>query len=328
MTDGFDDENTRNDEPNARPGTRPAASEPPGGEPLTSNVTDTALVFEGGGMRAALTSAVAVTLLKAGIHFDWVGGVSAGASNTANYLIRDARRARRCFVDFAADPQLGDWRTFIRGQGLFNAQYIYQGTGLPDQALPFDWETFVRNPARMRIAAFDAETGETAVWSQADTPTMSDLMIRVQASSTMPVIMPPVRIGENVYVDGALGTDGGIPVSMARADGYEKFFFVLTRPRDYVKKPVRFDRVFRPYFRKYPAMADALFSRWERYNRTHEEVLELEKADKAYVFAPEVMPVENSERDVAKLAAAHRLGLSQARRELPAMLEFLGMERG
>ena len=33
-------------------------------EPMTSNVTDTALLFEGGGMRAALTSAVVAELLR------------------------------------------------------------------------------------------------------------------------------------------------------------------------------------------------------------------------------------------------------------------------
>lgn len=36
------------------------------------------------------------------------------------------------------------------------------------------------------------------------------------------------------------------------------------------------------------------------------------------------MPVDNSTRDLSRLAAAHRMGLSQSRRELPAIHEFLG----
>ncbi|NLH70181.1 MAG: patatin family protein, partial [Brooklawnia sp.] len=44
---------------------------------LTSNVTDAALIFEGGGMRASYTAAVVVALLNAGLHFDWVAGISA-----------------------------------------------------------------------------------------------------------------------------------------------------------------------------------------------------------------------------------------------------------
>lgn len=294
-------------------------------EPLTSNVTDTALVFEGGGMRASLTSAVVATLLDAGIHVDYVAGISAGSSNTANYLARQADRARRSFVEFAADPRLGNLRTWAKGDGLFNAKYIYEETGLPDQALPFDWETFRTNPATSRIGAFDADSGEQVWWSQRDFPTMDDLMVRVRASSTMPVLMPPVRIGDRTYVDGALGPTGGIAIDVAEADGYEKLFVVLTRDRAYRKKPERFPAFYRRYFRSHPAVAEALTTRWKRYNDTRERLFELEREGRAYLFVPDRMPVSNGERNVAKLAAAHALGLAQSRRELPAWREFLGL---
>lgn len=292
---------------------------------LESNVTDTALVFEGGGMRASLTSAVVATLLEAGIHLDYVAGISAGASNTANYLARQPDRARRSFVEFAADPKFGDLRTFARGDGLFNAKYIYEETGLPDQALPFDWETFRANPARMRIGAFDADSGEQVWWSKDDCPEMHDFLVRVRASSTMPVLMPPVMIDGRTYVDGALGPSGGIAIDVAEQDGYEKLFVVLTRERSYVKRPQRFPSFYRRYFRGHPAIAEALTTRWKRYNATRERLFELEREGRAYVFAPERMPVNNGERNVAKLAAAHALGLAQAKRELPAWREFLGV---
>ena len=73
-------------------------------------------------------------------------------------------------------------------------------------------------------------------------------------------------------------------------------------------------------------IADALLTRWWRYNQTKDYVFELQRQGKAYLFIPEVMPVANGERDVAKLNAAHELGLAQARRELPAIQEFLGLK--
>lgn len=292
---------------------------------IRSTVTGTALLFEGGGMRASLTSAVVVTLLEAGIYVDYVAGISAGSSNSANYLARQAGRARRSFVEFAADPKLGSLRTFARGDGLFNAKYIYEQTGLPDQALPFDWDTFHRNPATLRIGGFDANTGEAVWWSKDDMPTMHDAMVRIRASSTMPVLMPPVTIGDNTYVDGALGPAGGIPLDVAERDGYERFLVILTRERSYVKRPQRFPSFYRRYFRRYPAIAEALEQRWHRYNATRERLFELEREGRAYLFVPERMPVSNSERSVAKLAAAHELGLAQARRELPRIREFLGV---
>lgn len=292
---------------------------------LTSTVTDTALVFEGGGMRASYTSGLLVALLEADIHLPWVGGISAGSSNTCNYVSRDPWRARHSFTDFAADPRFGDWRTFLRGQGLFNAQYIYEETGLPGAALPFDWETWSANPATVRIGGFNATRGEPVYWGREDLPSLTELMIRVRASSTMPVVMPPVTIDGEVYVDGALGPSGGIPLDAAQADGYEKFLVVLTRERGYVKTPSRGDWYVRRHFRALPSVAEALRQRPDHYNAMREQVLELERAGRAYVFAPDHMPVSNSTRDVARLRASHEAGLAQARRELPAIREFLGL---
>src|SRR5699024_9790375 len=189
----------------------------------TTRIRDTALIFEGGGMRASLTSGMVVTLLDAGLDFDWVAGISAGASNAVNYLSDDARRARRSFVEFAADEQFGGLRSFARGQGMFNAEYVYQKAGGPNEALPFEWETFGSSPSQLRVIAFDAESGDEVVWSRKDTPRIDDVMIRVRASSTMPGLMPPVHLNGHVYVDGAMGEDGGIALSQAQREGFEKF---------------------------------------------------------------------------------------------------------
>src|SRR5699024_1951407 len=193
-------------------------------EPVeTTRISDTALIFEGGGMRASLTSAMVVTLLKAGLSFDWVAGISAGASNTVNYLSGDAWRIRRSFVEFAAEEEFGGWRYFARGKGMFHGEYIYQRAGAPDEALPFDWDTYEASAGDMRIIAVDAETGDEGLWSKKDTPNIDDLMIRVQASSTMPSGMPPVHLDGHVDVGGAMGEDGGSALGQAQREGFEKF---------------------------------------------------------------------------------------------------------
>lgn len=308
----------------------PADPVPPRGESarretLTSNVTDVALVFEGGGMRGSLTSAVPVVLLEAGIHLDWVAGISAGSSHTCNYLSRDTWRARASFTDLAGDPRFGSMRTWLQGKGLFHAEFIYEAAALPGGPLPFDWDTFHRNPARSRIIGFRADDGVQEVWTEADFTTPKDLMMRARASSTMPVVMPNTRIGTHTYVDGALGDSGGIPLDVAIAEGFERFFVVLSQPRDHVRRPLGAEGFYRRRFREFPAVAEALASRHERYNATREQIFALEAEGRALVFVPEVMPVSNGERNVAKLTAAHQLGLDQARRELPRWREFLGV---
>jgi predicted patatin/cPLA2 family phospholipase len=292
--------------------------------PLASNVHDVALIFEGGGMRAAYTCAVVQTLLAEGIYFDWVAGISAGSSNTVNYLSRDPERAKVSFVEFAADPNFGNWWTFLRGQGLFNAQYIYEETSAPDQVLPFDFATFFANPARRRIGSFEADTGRMVYWTEADLTSREALMKKVRASSTMPIIMPPVPLDGHVYVDGALGPSGGIALDAARADGFSRFFVVLTRERAYVKRPSRLPAVYRAWFRDYPAVADGINARWRNYNRTREQLFDLEASGRALVFAPERIDVTNHTTDVAALQRAYEAGLAQARAEAPRWREWLG----
>jgi predicted patatin/cPLA2 family phospholipase len=294
-------------------------------EPLTNNIDDVALIFEGGGMRGAYTAAVVQTLLAEQLYFDWVAGISAGSSHLANYVSRDPWRAKASFVEFAADPQIGNWWTFVRGKGMFNAEYIYENTSAPGQVLPLQFEKFLANPARIRIGTFQADTGETVYWTKDDTPTLMDLVRRVRSSSTMPLLMPMVHLDGHVYVDGALGPGGGIALDAAKADGFTKFFVVLTQQRSYVKRPTSGQAIFNNYFRRYPAAAEALRQRHSNYNRTREELFDLEASGQAYVFAPDTMPIANGTKNVAQLQAAFDLGTAQAQREVPAWREFLGL---
>lgn len=276
-------------------------------------------------MRSSHSAGLVVALIEAGIRMSWMVGISAGATNASNYVTRDVWRAHASFTTFAQEPDFGGWRTFVRRKGVFNSQFIYQESGLPDNVLPFDWKTYSESSDQWKIGAFDAVTGETVYWGREDMPTLADMLVRVQASASMPVLMPPVKLDGHLYIDGALGTSGGIALDAAQADGFDKFFVVLTQQRDYVKEPQGHDWFFRQYYRRYPAVAEAMRTRSDRYNRTREELFELEKAGRAYIFAPEIKPVSNGERRLPVLEATYRAGYDQAQRELPAIREFLGL---
>lgn len=290
---------------------------------LHSTVTDTALIFEGGGLRAGVSAGMVQALLEEELFFDWVAGISAGSSHLVNYLSRDIARARASFTDFVAEPGFGGLRSLVRGEGYFNSRFIYEQSGLPGGPLPLDWETFRDNPAHLRIGAFDATAGRMRYWGRADVPDLTDLLVRVKASSSLPVVMPPVPIDGHIYVDGALGGTGGIAVDAARADGYTKFVFVLTQPRGYLKDTYRNDWYIRRHFRGLPSVPTALRERPAHYNATRTEVFDLEAAGQAFVFAPHGPFAGNSERNVAHLQRAYDSGLDQARQHLPALRRFL-----
>lgn len=289
------------------------------------NAPDVALVFEGGGMRAAYSSGVLNALLEGEVYAGWVGGISAGSSCTANYLTRDQARAKRSFTDFALEKEFGGFPSWLRGKGFFNAEWIYENTSLPDQALPYVYDTYLENPTPFAIGAIRCRDGEMVYWGRDDVQRMSDLMKRVRASSTMPLLMPWATVDDEVYCDGALGPTGGFAHDAALAAGYRKLIVVATRTRDYVKRPQRAPGAMRRMLRRYPAVYEGLMARPANYNRSREELLRMERDGDAYLVFPRRMPITNSERDVAKLQAVYEEGLAQGRREIAAIREFAGL---
>lgn len=287
---------------------------------------DTVLMLEGGGMRASYTAGAVSVLMEQNITFDYVCGISAGSSHTVNYLSGDVFRTRASFVDFVTDPQFGGMKTFLEGKGMFSAHWIYEVAGLPDGALPFDFDAFEKNPTPCAIQAFDRDTGEDVVWHREDMATLHDLMVRVRASSTLPLVMPPVTIDGRVYYDGGLGVGGGLPLQMALDSGCSRIFAVLTRPKGF-RRPWpdigRAARLTAERYRKYPHVREALLTRNERYNAEIDRLEQMAEEGKAYIVYADKMAVENSTTDVAKLRASYFDGYDQAQRELPRWIEWL-----
>ncbi len=296
---------------------------------LAINVPDVALIFEGGGMRCSYTAGVVSMLVEQGLNFPKVYGVSAGASNSVNYLSHDVERARASFVDLVKDPRFGGWGSFIRGTGYFNAPYLYEelveSLAGSDDPMAFDAATFLRNPADIHIEAFDWDTGESVVWTKEDMDDWRSICRYVRASSTMPIFMEPTTINGHTYMDGGMGDSWGILLHAAQADGFKRFFVVRSQERSYRKKPFdrATERLFRLAFHKHPLVAERSIERWHHYNDLLDEIDELAAAGQAYVFAPETMNLSNKEAHLSKLQEAYDRGYAQAYRELDSLRQWL-----
>lgn len=285
-------------------------------------INDVALIFEGGGMRASYTAGVVNTLIEQGIHFDNVYGVSAGSSNSVNYLSRDTWRSRVSFTQLSNDPRFGGLGSFLRHKGIFNARYIYQEAGKPDGVIPFNMDDFLSNPAQVTIEGFDRDTGETLYWTRNDLSTLDDLMLRVRASSSLPLVMVATKVEDRWCYDGGLGEGSGLMLPRAQADGFERFFVVCTRPKGYRKVEKRNSLIDTLLWRR-PHVKQALATRARRYNEQLDNLARLEAEGRAYVFYAEEQEVESGERDVAVLEANYSRGYAQAQRELEAWNSFL-----
>lgn len=282
---------------------------------------DTALIFEGGGMRACYTAGFVSMLLEHGIYLNYAAGISAGATHAVNYLSRDRVRARRSFTDIVLDPGFGDVSSWIKGEGFFNADNIYSKMPREDGFLPFDFESFQRNEAECVIGSFLRYKGEMVYWKKKDYTDIDDLIIRVRASSTVPYLMPETEIDGEIYVDG--GLDSGIPLAAAERDGYRRFVFVLTRERGFRLDPIPQFRLMDRFLDRHPIEKEALTTRHLRYNAVLDRISLLEQEGRAFVFYPEEIDLTMMDRDREKLLSQYLAGHDQAIRELPRLLEFL-----
>lgn len=151
-------------------------------------------------------------------------------------------------------------------------------------------------------------------------------MVRVRASSTLPVVMPPVHIGDHVYYDGGLGVGAGIPLQLALDSGCPRILAVLTRAKGF-RKPVddigASAKAIANSYHRYPKVKEALLTRNKRYNAELEKLEALAEEGKAYIVYAEKMAVSNSTTDLERLRASYFDGYNQYQDQLPEILEWL-----
>lgn len=287
--------------------------------------TTTALLLEGGGLRGVYTSGVLRVFMDKGLWLPAVFGVSMGACNAANYLSRQVERNEIVNVSFVNDPRYLSYARLLRGGDLFGMRFIFEE--VPDRIEPFDYETFLANPARFWTVTTDCRTGEPlyhekSAWDRAGTMTL------LRAACSLPLLARPVPW---TGPDGRarLLMDGGIadpiPLRRSRELGFARSVLVLTQPKGYRKRPMRGLWAVRLRHPRFHGLHAALAARHERYNALMDEIDAREARGELFVIRPETsLGVGRVERDKAALRAVIARGRDDARARWGALLEFLG----
>lgn len=291
------------------------------------DASDTALIIEGGGMRLSYLAAVVEKLVTKGVRFGWVGGVSAGASLAVAYLTSQPGNAYTQFVEVAADKNFAGLVPLVQRKGYFNADFMYSEAPLAAYDAPLDFSRIASHPAALRIPSVRLDTGETVNFGWRDIDSLSDLLDRVRASSSLPLLMHPTVIDGVRYIDGALSASGGVPLDIAQHDGFEKFFVIASHRRGFVRPEQKPTRALRTVLRNEPMIYDLTLKRPPRYNETMREIQALEEAGAAYVVQPTGRLVSSTERNPQRIRQSYRDGEEQATREWPLWREFLTRPR-
>ncbi|WP_245213039.1 patatin-like phospholipase family protein [Rhizobacter sp. AJA081-3] len=181
----------------------PAAPPPPPPPPKPPRI---GLALGGGAARGFAHIGVIQALEESGLRPDLVVGTSAGSLVAALYASGKRPAELIQLSDAMDESAITDWafpgRGLIRGEAL--ARFVREHTGgRPIEAMVMP----------LGIVATDLDSGAPILFQRGDTG------MAVRASSAVPAVFQPVRIGAREYVDGGLVSP--VPVRFARQMGAE-----------------------------------------------------------------------------------------------------------
>jgi len=174
------------------------------------------LALGGGAARGFAHIGVIQVLEENGIKVDLVAGTSAGSLIAAIYASGKNGKEMQTLAEGMDEGAITDWsfplRGLIRGEAL--ARFIRDktgGKGIEQMVVP------------LGIVATDLSDGSPILFRSGDTGTA------VRASSAVPAVFQPVKIGQREYVDGGLVSP--VPVRFAREMGAQLVIAVdITSP--------------------------------------------------------------------------------------------------
>ena len=282
------------------------------------------LVLEGGALRGLYSAGVIDVLMEAGIEFDGLVGVSAGAAFGCNYKSRQPGRPLRYNLRFARDWRYCSFRSLLLTGDLFGAQYAYHT--LPNELDLFDNDAFECNPMAFWAVCTDVETGE-AVYKRLEHG--GDLTYDwIRASASMPLCSRVVELEGRKLLDG--GIADSIPLEFMVKQGFERNVVVLTQPANYVKHPNRFVPLMRlGQLRHYPHFTEAVAHRHEMYNAELNYVRQCEVQGQALVFRPDSpLPIGHTSHDPEEMRRVYDIGREQAIKRLSEVVQFMKPSKG
>ena len=276
------------------------------------------LVLEGGAMRGLFTAGVIDVWMTAGITFDGLVGVSAGACFGCNYKSRQPGRVIRYNKRLAKDPRYCSWRSLLKTGDLFNVDFCYRE--IPFELDPFDVAAYEANPMEFHLSVTDCETGKP-VYRRLDRADAAAFRW-IQASASMPLVSRPVAIGGHEYLDG--GLSDGIPLAYFERMGFDRNVVVTTRPHGYRKFASWKVALTKVFLRRYPAVYRALATRHEWYNRTLEYIDRRVADGTALLVCPEApLPIARVCHDPKAMQRVYDLGKVAGERSAASVKEFL-----
>ena len=256
-------------------------------------------------------------LMEEGISGDYFIGVSAGAANGASFLAKQPRRNFVFYNNYAFRKEYMSLKNYLKTGSYIDLDYIYSDLSASNGEYPLDYKTMMENPMEFEIVATDARTGRPKYFNKKDL--IIDEYDPIKASCCVPVLCNPYEVKGVPYFDGGLSDP--IPFKKAFEAGCDKTILVLTRPKDYFREKRKDKKFVRLLRRNYPRVSKTFAKRYEVYNQSLREAIELEKENKIIIIAPsDIGNLKTLSQDHGQLEDLYEMGRRDAREALSSKL--------
>lgn len=265
------------------------------------------LVLEGGGMRGLYTCGVLEYFMEKDLYFKYIIGVSAGACNAVSYISKQKGRNEKVIINYSKDWRYMSFRNLLFRKSYFGMDFIFDE--IPNNHVPFDFETFQKSPGEFLVVTTDCKTGAPYYLTKGE---IGDKFQALRASASLPMLSPIVNYKGHELLDG--GVSDSIPIRKSIQDGNTKNIIVLTRNKGYRKKPGKSSVLQKIKYRNYPLLLETMNNRYKNYNATLDYIDQLENEGKAVVIRPSIpLEVGRLEKDPKKLYGLLHNGYNDAR---------------
>ena len=266
------------------------------------------LVLEGGGMRGLYTAGVLDLFMEKNLYLPYIIGVSMGACNACSYISRQKGRNKKININYVDDPRYLSYRNLIFKKGRLGADFFFNE--IPNKLEIFDVDAFSNAKEKFIVGATDCRSGKP-VYFEKDKCRGEEIFKAVRASSSLPFMAPIVKFKGMDLLDG--GISDPIPIKKSIRDGNRKNIIILTRNRDYIKKPFKMKFLAKKIYPEYNGLVEAMINRYRRYNLTLSYIERLRKKGDAFVIRPEKpLRVRRIEKNKYKLIELYNQGYREA----------------
>ncbi|MDC8830784.1 patatin-like phospholipase family protein [Alteromonas gilva] len=271
-----------------------------------------ALVIEGGAMRGIFAAGVLDTFQQQHYYpFDFVVGVSAGATNAAGYVSGNAERNRRIIIRMATQRDFFNPVRFMMKGHMTDVKWLWSESC---QRYPLPPGTLLKH-IPLIVVVTNMYTGK-AEYHRASKENLDELM---EATCALPVVYrTPPQLESHFYVDG--GVADAIPVRYAYEQGARDITVVLSQPWGYQKTTEKAPWITDKMFTDHPELINTIHHRSEVYNQTLRFIAHPPADCRIRVIVPPAdFPVKRLTMHKGKLIKGYRMGRQAAQEFLAKM---------